>query len=283
MIIFQVVLSISSMVVQNCFFNSVCKRELRTSDHVYRFNIILYAVNILLFGLGLIGGGISLFTVLLGLVFGVATALSNFYKMRSLSEGPMHITLLITTASMIIPTMSGVFFGESFSILKLIFVVILIGFLYLSFDTSGGGKINKKWIIFVILAFLMQGAIGVLQKVHQTSEYKSELSGFLFVAFTCSLLYSRIMAKRSFKELDFGKKHVIFAVVCGICTYLMNYLNLKLSGLLPTQLFFPLVNGSAIVLSSLSSVLIFKEKISRRQLVGLVGGIFALVAICLVK
>lgn len=283
MLIFQVALSISSMVVQNCFFNSVCKKELESANHVYRFNMILYAVNILLFGIGLIGSGISLFTILLGLVFGVVTALSNFYKMRALSEGPMHITLLITTASMIIPTMSGVFFGEKFSIAKLILVAVLIGFLYLSFDTGGGGKINKKWALFVILAFVMQGTIGVLQKVHQSSEHKGELSGFLFVAFICSLLYSRIRAKKSFRELNFGKKHIIFAVVCGICTYLMNYLNLKLSGLLPSQLFFPLVNGSAIVLSSLSSVLIFKEKITKRQLVGLIGGILSLIAICFVN
>ena len=63
----------------------------------------------------------------------------------------------------------------------------------------------------------------------------------------------------------------------------MNYINLKLSGLLPSQLFFPLVNGSAIVLSSLSSVFIFKERITKKQVVGLVGGLLSLIAICLVK
>jgi multidrug transporter EmrE-like cation transporter len=63
----------------------------------------------------------------------------------------------------------------------------------------------------------------------------------------------------------------------------MNYINLKLSGLLPSQLFFPLINGSAIILSSLSSVFIFKESLSKKQVVGLVGGILSLIAICLVK
>ena len=59
--------------------------------------------------------------------------------------------------------------------------------------------------------------------------------------------------------------------------------NLKLSGLLPSQLFFPVVNGSAIILSSVMSVLLFKEKLTKRQVVGLLGGIISLVAICLVK
>lgn len=281
MIVAEVIASISSMVLQNGLFNSVCKKELTTDNHKYRFNIIMYAVCILLFGIGLIQGKISMFTVLLGILFGIVTALSNLYKMNALSEGPMHITLLITTSSMIIPTMSGVFFGEGFSPYKLIAVVVLIGFIYLSLGNGGGKKMNKKWIVLVVLAFVFQGSIGVLQKIHQSSEHKSEISAFLFVAFICSLIYSRIRARKGFKELGFQKKHIVIAVVCGACTYAMNILNLHLSGVLPSQVFFPLVNGSSIVLTSLMSVIIFKEKISKKQLVGLCGGIASLIAICL--
>lgn len=62
----------------------------------------------------------------------------------------------------------------------------------------------------------------------------------------------------------------------------MNYINLKLSGVLPSQLFFPLVNGSTIILSSVMSVVVFKEHLSKKQAVGLIGGITSLVAICIV-
>ena len=144
-------------------------------------------------------------------------------------------------------------------------------------------KTNKKWFLFCVLAFLFQGSIGVLQKIHQFSEHKGELNGFLFVAFICSLVYSRIRTGKSYRELGFRKKHITFAIVCGVCTYIMNFLNLKLSGLLPSQLFFPLVNGSAIVLSSLMSVLFFKEHFSKKQLIGLCGGIVSLIAICFIK
>ena len=62
----------------------------------------------------------------------------------------------------------------------------------------------------------------------------------------------------------------------------MNYLNLKLSGLIPSQLFFPLINGSTIVLSALLSVAVFKERLNKKQIIGLCGGILSLIAICLV-
>ena len=283
MLLFQIVMSISSMVLQNCLFNNICKKEMRTNNHIYLFNMIVYTVCICIFGVSIINSKVSNYTVILGLLFGLVTALSNLYKMLALSVGPMHITLLITTSSMIIPTMSGVFFGESFSIEKLILVFILIGFIYLTLDRTENINANKKWIIFCVFAFVFQGSIGVLQKIHQASMHKAEANGFLFVAFICSLIYSRIMAKKSFNELKFTKKHIIIAIVCGICTYGMNFLNLKLSGLIPSQLFFPLVNGSAIVLSSLMSVVLFKEKLSKKQLIGLCGGILSLIGICIVK
>ena len=283
MIILQTILSISSIVLYNCLVNGVCKKDLKTTDHVHAFTSIFYAVCVVLFACLAFSGGISWYTVILGLVFGAVTNLSAYYKMRSLAEGPMHITLLVTTSSMIVPTMSGIFFGESFSIWKLVIVFILIFFIYLSFDKSGDKRINKKWVVFCIIAFIFQAAVGVLQKVHQSSEYKGEIGVFLLIAFICSLVFSLVRRKTPCRALGFTKKQVIFALICGICTFAMNYINLKLSGLLPSQLFFPLINGSAIILSSLSSVFIFKESLSKKQVVGLVGGILSLIAICLVK
>ena len=283
MIIFQTIISITSIVLQNCIFNNVCKKDLQTGAHVYRFNTLSYAICILLFGIIAISRGFSLFTIFLGVLFGVVTALSNYYKMQSLTCGPMHITLLITTSSMIIPTRSGVFFGESFSVYKLIFVFVLIFFIYLSLEKKNSTEINKKWLIFCALAFVLQGSIGVLQKIHQSSEHKDEIGGFLFVAFICSIVYSHFRAKKGFKALNFNRKLFIFAPICGLCTFLMNFLNLRLSGLLPSQIFFPVVNGSAIILSSVMSVIIFKEKLTKRQIIGLCGGILSLISICLVN
>lgn len=277
-----IVTSITTMVLQNCLFNNSCKTALTTSKHINLFNTVVYSVCVLMFGILLLKEKLSLFTVLLGLLFGVVTALSNLFKMLSLSNGPMNITLLVTTSSMVIPTMSGVFFGEAFSLAKLFVVVILIWFIYLSVSKSDDTKIGRKWFLFCLLAFLFQGTVGVLQKIHQNSAHKTEVSGFLFVAFICAIIFCFIRNRGVNQKIKLDKKMVIIGLICGGCSFGMNYINLKLSGLLPSQLFFPLVNGSAIVLSSLMSVIIFREKLSKRQTVGLIGGIVSLIAICLV-
>lgn len=282
MLIASVITSISSTVLKNCISNKLCKSKLKTANDINTFNTVSYIICILVFGILLLRESLSLFTVLIALLFGVVTAISALYNMLALSKGPMHITLLITTSSMIIPTMSGIFFGEKFSFLKLTATIILIGFIYLSLDKKGGRKINGKWFLYCALTFLTQGAIGVIQKIHQNSSYKAETSGFLFITFVCSLCFGVLKNRGKLDIKSLGKRNVFLALISGACVFAMNYINLKLSGILPSQFFFPLINGSSIVLSSLASVIIFKEKLSKKQLLGLIGGIVSLILICLV-
>lgn len=274
--------SITSMVLQNCLFNKCCKTRLKSDLHINLFNITMYAVCIVIFGLLMFKEKISVFTVLLGLLFGVVTALSNSYKLAALTTGPMHITLLVTTSSMIIPAMSGIFFGETFSVAKLGVVIVLIACIYLSIPKSSDAKISMKWLLSCALAFIFQGSVGIIQKIHQSSVHKAEVSGFLFFSFICATVFCLIRNRGIPKQVALDKATVIIGIVSGGCSFAMNYINLKLSGLLPSQLFFPLINGSAIILSSVMAVVLFKENLSKRQTVGLIGGILSLIGICFV-
>lgn len=279
-----ILLSISmlSMVFQNSLFNNVSKKNLSGKADTLYYNSCLYIVCVVLFGILALGGSISAYSVGLGLLFGIVTMLSNFYKLSALSKGPMHITILITTSSMIIPAMSGfILFGEPFSIGKGIAILTLILFIYLSLKREKSEKIDKTWIFYCGAAFLFQGIIGIIQKIHQSSVHKDELFLFLAVSFLFSFLFARIISKREKSSYQFEKKQYIFAVICGICTFIMNYLNLKLSGVLPSQFFFPLINGGSIILTSLISITVFKEKITTLQLIGLIGGIISLIFICI--
>ena len=270
------------MVLQNGLFNYITKKRLGTNSSILSFNFLVYIVCIITFGIMILTEKISWYTVVLALLFGIVTLLSNIYKLLALTKGPMHLTLLFTTSSMIIPSLSGVFFGEKFSLLKLVVAAVLLLFLYLSFDKNDSTKIGGLWFFSCFLAFLFQGAIGVLQKIHQSSIHKGESSGFLFVAFICAAVFCLIRNKGHFDSAIVDKKIVFVGFICGVCTFAMNFINLKLSGLLPSQLFFPLVNGSAIVLSSVMSVVLFKEHLSKKQTIGLIGGILSLIGMCLV-
>lgn len=282
---FLLTASISASVLQAGIFNNFGKKACKTSGDTYRFNSVSYILCIIIFTiLALKGGKASWFSVGLGLLYGIMNALSNGYGMLAYATGPMHLTILCTASSMIIPTMSGVlFFGESFSIIKFIGIIALLFFIYFTVGKgSDDKKINKKWLIYCALEIVSTGMIGILQKIHQGSElHKSETSIFLLTGFLCSLIYAAVMSKKNDAQIKINVKNGFFAALCGLCMFTAHYLNLGLSGKLPTQLFFPLVNATPMILNIIMSVVLFKEKITTKQIIGIVGGIASLACICM--
>ncbi len=274
--------SMLSVLVQDIVFNIAGKEKLKSGGSVYAFNCIMFAVCTLVFTALSIGSGVSLYSVIMGIIFGITGVFMYSCRIKAFAEGPMHITALIITASMIIPALSGVFlYGEKLSVMKVLSMALLISFIALGAKSGENGKkVNLKWIIACVVSFFAQGAIGVMQKIHQSSVHKDELFPFLACSFAVSFIYSAFAAKKG-ETQKFDKATVIFALVCGVCTFTMNYLNLKLSGIIPSQIFFPVVNGGPVILTSLCSVIIFKEKLTVRQTVGMVGGLLSLIGVCL--
>ena len=57
-------------------------------------------------------------------------------------------------------------------------------------------------------------------------------------------------------------------------------MNLYLSGVMDSAVFFPIVNGGGFVLATIAAVLLFKEKLSTKQWIGVVLGIASVVFLC---
>ena len=127
------VLSISASVLINGLHNTTSKKHFKEKSDIYNFNFYMFLICVVLFSFLAIKEHVSLFTILLAVVFGFVTFLSALFKQKALSVGPMHLTNLVTTSSMVIPALSGaIMFGEKFSIYKGIAILILIYFIFLS-------------------------------------------------------------------------------------------------------------------------------------------------------
>jgi len=279
------IISLTAKILYKILENFSGKRFLKSAGDFYFFNFIRTIICFILFAGLALRNGISMFSLLLGIVFGVITMLNNTYSLLAFSKGPMNLTDLIITSSMLIPTISGaVFFQEAFSVPKIIITVFLIFFIQLSVkNTDNGAGINQSWLICCLITFMTQGAIGVLQKFHQASVYKDELSGFLAVAFFVSMCGSFLVSsgQKSEQKSKFKPKHYMIALIGGICLFAMNYLNLKLSGMLPSQLFFPLSAGSGAIIIQFVSYFVFHETLTTKQMIGIIGGIISLICLCM--
>ena len=245
-------------------------------------------------GLILVGGipEISRFTLLLGIMFGVVTALQQIFMIKAYVQGPFSYTVVIVTLSSVIPALSGYFlWDEQITFVQIIGILFMIGSFMCFIEFSGEEKkSNLLWFLYAFIAFICTGIIGVTQKYQQNTSFKSELDGFLVVAFAASFVYSIIsmivvcskQGSEDTKALksEFTLPMVTLMIVAGFCAAANNKMNIYLSGVLDSAMFFPTVNGVGLILSTISALVIFKEKIQPVKWVGIVVGLIAVVLLC---
>lgn len=241
-------------------------------------------------------GTSSVFTILLGVVFGAITALQGITNIAALQVGPMSYTSVMISFSTLISALSGVmFFDESLGWAQIVGIVLMLAsFVLAAKSDDEAKKANFKWLMLCLIAFAATGGIGVMQKVHQSSVYKDELNAFLIVAFVSSAVLCTIFAmllKKCENQAIAAKSNephhkkrlwllLGMMLASGICVAVNNKFNLYLSGVVDSAVLFPIVNGGGLVLTTLAAVLLFKEKLSKKQWIGVVFGIASVVFLC---
>lgn len=240
-------------------------------------------------------GSASLFTLLLGIAFGLVVAVQAIANLKALEMGPMSYTQMIVSFSTLISALSGaIFWGEKLQWAHIAGIALMLISFVLTVETKGETKkISWGWLIMAILAFLFNGCIGIMQKLHQSSAYKSELNAFLVIAFVISFVFSMIvyafLRVKESKELSRTKDSprrgalwiiIVFMVLNGVAVAANHKLNLYLSGVMESAVFFPIVNGGGLVTSMLAAVILFKERLSIKQWIGVAFGTASVILLC---
>ena len=241
-------------------------------------------------------GGISApsaFTVWFAAIFGAVTVIYNIIILAAYEAGPMSYTTVIVSFSTIATALSGfLFFDESISPTQIIGIVLMLASFSLAVDKSAGEKkASLRWLALCFVAFLCCGAVGIMQKVHQSSAFKDELNEFLFIAFaisfilsviTIAVLRARSASSSSAISCERGKLIAILLITAinGITVAVNNKLNLFLSGAMESAIFFPVMNGGTLMLTTLGALLIFKERLSKRQWIGIAIGMVSVILLC---
>ena len=261
---------------------------------VLAFNAVCSIVSVFVFLIFCGFGAVSYFTLILGIVFGAATAIACVTNLFAFQCGPMSYTTVIISFSTLISALSGVmFFGESLSVTQIVGIALMLASFVLAVKSEKGEKgANLKWLLLSIASFLSVGGIGVMQKVHQSSEFREELDEFLIIAFISSTVLSLLfilamkwLGRKGEKiKRELSKKDLCLIagimVVSGIAVAVNNQFNLYLSGVIDSAVFFPVVNGGGLVLATLAALLIFKEKLSLKQWIGILLGTLSVVLLC---
>lgn len=255
------------------------KTALNTDADIYKFNTFMYFGSLLVILCTGIGD-ISVFSVLTALIFAVVTAASQIFFLMALRCGPVSFTAFLQGVSLVIPVIVGILFmGDSLSVWQIISFPVLLVSLALVFNLSKE-KLSGRWTLLAVLSMLTMGLVGVVQTVHQGSEHREELSGFLIFAFLYAIILNFILwkatEKKEQKTFPLKGKALVLALLSGVFMGIVNIVNLYLAGVMPKAIFFPIANGGLTVVTLIGSAIFFKEILNKKQWIGIMICIAAL-------
>ena len=179
---------------------SATKLYNKCSDNSAVFNAIKAVSALILFALmAMIGFRFHLPTVLFGFCYGACLCLSMYAGYKALCLGPMALTSMLTSLSVVIPLLFGIAVWKEtlggFKIAALALLVFTI--LMINADKlKNGAKAEGGyaiWLFFVFLTFAANGFCSVIQKQHQILYPESYSREFMFFAMlVCSIVFSSI-------------------------------------------------------------------------------------------
>ena len=278
-------------------------KKIKSHESIFqtiRFHLMIYCIAFLsLLPLAIINiKNIHEQSFLFAAIYGVLYFAAIFCGLEAIELGSMSLSVLFTQCGFLIPTIfNAIYFNEPINALSVIGIVLIVVALVMTIDKSDK-KFSIKWLVFAVLSLICSGSIGIVQKFNNAYYPNANAGLFIDIAFffalaTCLLLLLFFYVKERkaapasgsavLKE-DKQKQAVSKCaglVAYGVLTGVMNVFNTFLAGKLPSVVFFPVFNVGVIVLATLSSAIIFKEKLSKRQTASIATGSLAIVLIAL--
>lgn len=231
---------------------------------------------------------ISSFSLFLSIAFGLSVALTQLMQSKAMGMGPSALVTFIYTCGFTVPLIYGmVFWQENWSVFQAVGVVLLIASLVLAMEKSSEKKSGFGWFVFAVIAMLGSGANAILQKTHQRSAFAEELPFFLVLALFFSAVFTGIatlLMPKETKKQETEKPRTLLqkigpSIGLGVCVGSLNFLNLHLAGKLPSVILFPIYNVGSMLLTTVISSFLYKEKLTKKQTISFFIGIAAIIMI----
>lgn len=294
-------LNVSFAVTRSILIKNVKKAE--NGFRSIRFNVMLFVVAVVAM-LPLVLSDIEGFSdqpLYLSAIYGVALIGSIVCSVESIACGPVSLSLLFYQSGFLIPTVFGaLYFNENMSALSITGLVLVVLSLAITIDRSDK-KFSVKWLSLSVSGLVFCGLLGIVQKLfgkYKTAHPAAGQIHFTFISLSFALIIALItmlvayyFPAKANRAIDSetnneqierpSAKKCVFVIVIGVLLSAVNVLNTILAGKLPSVVFFPVFNVGVIVLSTIVSALLLKERPSLKQIVSIALGSFAIIIIAL--
>ena len=224
------------------------------------------------------------YTLVLGLLF-----VTVFFGMAVTAQKfGISVSVIAAKMGVVFPVMYAfLFLKESPTLLLVLGIVLsLVSVYFVSKKDKATKTIKRLWVI-LLPAFVLLGS-GVidtsLKVIEQQIIGQSPAAATIMIFFAAAILGTCITLYRlATKRTVLTRQNIVGGIILGIPNYFSIFFLLKSlqSDFFTTSQVYPLNNIGIVVLSTVLSVLIFKEHLTKKNIVGILMAIVAIVLISL--
>ena len=238
--------------------------------------------------------GFNTIMVLCSVGMAIFITLGLFTEMQALKGASLILVQMFAAGSIVLSALFGHFFldGQKMNIYQWLGLVVFLVSIYFMVSqdkpkTEGGNeqtkkKISLKTLIMLILMFIAEGGMMIVQTVFGTLVKDGNTALFSFVMFAinalilyiCYLvqpLFVRKPVRKVERKLKFLPKTLL---ICGaflaLALAVINILATELTAMVPAALLFSISNAIAIIVTMMVGSIVYKEKIGVKNIIGIV-------------
>ncbi len=216
---------------------------------------------------------ISMKSLVFLVLSGLVTGLSWICYFKALSIGDINKVVPIDKSSTVLTVLAAiVLFGErNHLIIKLISTVLIGIGAFLMVEKKAVEKTDEKksWLVYALLSAVFAAATSILAKIG-ISDVESNLATAIRTIVVLAVAFGIVFAKGKANQiLQTDRRELIFIVFSGIATgasWLFYYYAIQkgdVSVVVP-------IDKMSILVSVLFAYIVFKEKLSKKALLGLI-------------
>ena len=238
-------------------------------------------------------------TFICSLISAILFAIELFTNIEAMKGAPLTVCTMFALGGLIISCVCGIsMFDEPMSWLQAGgLLLFLVGAYFLvSKPKSSNSKITLRTYILLFINLLVNGLIMIVQKYFSVKVVDGNVSTFSFLTFLLNaiimaicLLVCKIKSKKQVveeKEED-PKKEVLglskTLLICGgllaFALFVINYLVTELGKTVDSVILFPVSSALTISITTLIGWLVFKEKLTIKNFIGLIVGLLGIIVI----
>ena len=230
-------------------------------------------------------------TALISAVSGVSTALFVVTWIGCVRWGAYMMVDVFVTLGIILPVfLSTLLLGEELRAAHLLGLALLVFAAYMmcTYDRSlhrDRPRLHTKQLLLLMLCGITNGMTQFSQKWlrHVGDADISVFNFYTYVFASAVLLLLWILCPRSSDTPRISssdlRRLALFVTLMSACLFLHSFCSTAAAGYLPSAQLYPLMQGSALILSMLMSAVCFGERINLRCAVGIASSFAAMLCI----